>query len=46
MISSRELESVVAQINTKFEELFKKLATLEEDVKNANKNTVKGKSKG
>jgi len=46
MISSRELEHVVEQVNSKFEELFKKLASLEEEVKNANKKTVKGKSKG
>ena len=46
MISSRELEHVVDQVNSKFEELFKKLAVLEEEVKNANKKTVKGKSKG
>ncbi len=46
MISSRDLEHVVDQVNSKFEELFKKLAALEEEVKNANKKTVKGKSKG
>lgn len=46
MISSRDLEHVVDQVNSKFEELFKKLEALEEEVKNANKKTVKGKSKG
>jgi SPX domain protein involved in polyphosphate accumulation len=45
MISAKELEHVVAQVNSKFEELFKKIATLEEDVKNANSKAPKGKSK-
>ena len=45
MISSRELEHVVEQVNSKFEELFKKIAALEEDVKNANSKAPKGKSK-
>jgi len=39
MISERDLENVVAQVNSKFEELFKKIATLEEDVKKAAKTT-------
>ena len=45
MISSKELEHVVAQVNSKFEELFKKIATLEKDVKNANNKAPKGKGK-
>lgn len=45
MISSRELEHVVEQVNSKFEELFKKIAALEEDIKNANSKAPKGKSK-
>jgi peptidoglycan hydrolase CwlO-like protein len=45
MISSRELEHVVDQVNSKFEELFKKIAALEEDIKNANSKAPKGKSK-
>jgi peptidoglycan hydrolase CwlO-like protein len=45
MISSRELEHVVDQVNSKFEELFKKIAALEKDIKNANSKAPKGKSK-
>jgi len=45
MISSRELEHVVDQVNSKFEELFKKIEALEEDIKNANSKAPKGKSK-
>jgi chaperonin cofactor prefoldin len=45
MISTRDLENVVAQVNSKFEELFKKIATLEKDVKNANSKAPKGKGK-
>ena len=32
MISSGELEHVVEQVNSKFEELFKKIAALEDQV--------------
>ena len=45
MISTRDLENVAAQVNSKFEELFKKIATLEKDVKNANSKAQKGKGK-
>ena len=45
MISAKELEHVVAQVNSKFEELFKKIAALEEDIKNANSKAPKGKGK-
>tara|TARA_R110000764_G_scaffold57440_1_gene125004 strand:+ start:1994 stop:2122 length:129 start_codon:yes stop_codon:yes gene_type:complete len=32
MVSNRELENVVSQINAKFEELFNKLAQLEKQI--------------
>jgi hypothetical protein len=45
MISTRDLENVVAQVNVKFEELFKKIVQLEKQIADntgAEKN-VKGK---
>ncbi len=32
MVSTRDLENVVAQVNVKFEELFKKIAQLEKQI--------------
>jgi tRNA(Phe) wybutosine-synthesizing methylase Tyw3 len=44
MISSKELEHVVAQVNSKFEELFKKLAVLEKQIaENTGTKNVKSK---
>ena len=45
MVTTREFEDVVAQINASFEELHKKIAQLEEKL-NASQKTSKGKSKG
>ena len=44
MVSNKDLEHVVAQVNVKFEELFKKIAQLEKQIaetgaKNASKKT-------
>ena len=41
MVTTRELEHVVEQVNVKFEELFKKIAQLEKqmEAKNASKKT-------
>ena len=44
MVTTRELEHVVSQVNVKFEELFKKIAKLEKQMeetgaKNASKKT-------
>mgnify|MGYP001129283497 CR=1 FL=1 len=41
MVTTRELEHVVSQVNVKFEELFKKIAKLEKqmEAKNASKKT-------
>jgi outer membrane murein-binding lipoprotein Lpp len=41
MVSNRDLENVVSQVNVKFEELFKKIAQLEKqmEAKNASKKT-------
>ena len=41
MVSNKDLEHVVAQVNVEFEELFKKLAQLEKqmETKNASKKT-------
>ena len=41
MVTTRELEHVVSQVNVKFEELFKKIAQLEKqmETKNASKKT-------
>jgi len=41
MVTTRELEHVVEQVNVKFEELFKKVAQLEKqmEAKNASKKT-------
>mgnify|MGYP003627734008 FL=1 len=47
MISTRDLENVVAQVNVKFEELFKKIVQLEKQIadntgtKNASKKRPK-----
>ena len=43
MVSTRDLENVVAQVNAKFEELFKKIAQLEKQV--AEKSGEKSASK-
>ena len=32
MVSTRDLENVVAQVNVKFEELFKKIVQLEKQI--------------
>ena len=47
MVSTRDLENVVAQVNVKFEELFKKIVQLEKQLadntgeeKNASKNCL------
>jgi hypothetical protein len=45
MVSNRDFENVVAQINASFEELHKKIAKLEEKLDGYQK-TSKGKSKG
>ena len=45
MVSNRDFENVVAQINASFEELHKKIAQLEEKL-NASQKASKGKSKG
>ncbi len=45
MVSNRDFENVVAQINASFEELHKKIAQLEEKLDGYQK-TGKGKSKG
>ena len=37
MVSNRDFENVVAQINASFEELHKKIAKLEEKLENASK---------
>ena len=46
MVTTRELEHVVSQVNVKFEELFKKIAQLEKQIeetgaKNASKKRPK-----
>ena len=47
MVSTRDLENVVAQVNVKFEELFKKIVQLEKQIadntgaKNASKKRPK-----
>jgi len=43
MVSTRDLENVVAQVNVKFEELFKKIAQLEKQM--AEKTGAKNVSK-
>jgi|TARA_R110002020_G_scaffold138415_1_gene308385 uncharacterized protein YdcH (DUF465 family) len=48
MVSNRELENVVAQVNAKFEELFKRIVQLEEKITDntgAEKNASKKRSK-
>jgi len=48
MVSTRDLENVVAQVNVKFEELFKKIVQLEKqlaDNTGAEKNASKKRSK-
>lgn len=50
MVSSRDLENVVDQVNAQFEELFKRLAKLEakevEEVKDASKKRSKASQGG
>lgn len=50
MVSNRELENVVSQVNAKFEELFNKLTQLENQIADnvgaKDGNAKKGKSKG
>ena len=36
MVSNKDLENVVKQVNVKFEELFKKIAQLEKQLENKN----------
>ena len=43
MVSTRDLENVVAQVNVKFEELFKKIVQLEKQI--ADNTGVKNASK-
>lgn len=35
MITTRDLQNVVEQVNSKFEDLFKKIAQLEKDLESA-----------
>ena len=44
MVSTRDLENVVAQVNVKFEELFKKIVQLEKQIAD-NTGAKNGKSK-
>lgn len=44
MISTRDLENVVAQVNVKFEELFKKIVQLEKQIAD-NTGAENGKAK-
>jgi len=44
MVSSRDLEHVVAQVNVQFEELFKKIAQLEKQIAETGAKNGKGKS--
>ena len=46
MITTRELEHVVAQVNARFEELFKELEKLKAKEEKPSGDTKKGKSKG
>ena len=51
MISTRDLENVVAQVNNRFDEINKKVNKLEKEIKaltqeKANGNAKKGQSKG
>jgi len=44
MVSTRDLENVVAQVNVKFEELFKKIVQLEKQIAdNTGEKNGKGK---
>ncbi len=48
MVSTRDLENVVSQVNVKFEELFKKIVQLEKQLAEntgAEKNVSKKRSK-
>ncbi len=46
MVSTRDLENVVAQVNVKFEELFKKIVQLEKQLADntGEEKNAKGKS--
>jgi hypothetical protein len=44
MVSTRDLENVVAQVNVKFEELFKKIVQLEKQIAD-NTGAENGKAK-
>ena len=44
MVTTRELEHVVSQVNVKFEELFKKIAQLEKQIAETGAKNGKGKS--
>jgi hypothetical protein len=45
MVSTRDLENVVAQVNVKFDELFKKIVQLEQQLaENTGAKNVKSKS--
>ncbi len=46
MITDRDLQHVVSQVNAKFEELFKRLEKLEAKEGKPSGDTKKGKSKG
>lgn len=46
MITERDLQHVVSQVNAKFEELFKRLEKLEAKEEKPSGDTKKGKSKG
>tara|TARA_R110000787_G_scaffold44072_1_gene107904 strand:- start:538 stop:675 length:138 start_codon:yes stop_codon:yes gene_type:complete len=45
MVSTRDLESVVLQINTQFDDLRNKIAKLEEELKCQSQGKAKPKSK-
>jgi hypothetical protein len=47
MVSTRDLENVVAQVNVKFEELFKRIVQLEKQIADntGDKNASKKRSK-
>ncbi len=46
MITERDLQHVVSQVNAKFEELFKRLGKLEAKEEKPSGDTKKGKGKG
>ena len=44
MVSNKDLEHVVAQVNVQFEELFKKIAQLEKQIEGTGAKNGKSKS--